>query len=132
MSKLVRVYILFVLTIALSIIGIVFFNKDSDFGLKTPVAPKKEDVRRITSIDTMKYSRDVAREKLNSSSFDEVIDKQVSEISATGATHIAIGTPYDDEFLPFLKRWVVAARKYNLKVWFRGNLSGWEEWFGYP
>ena len=27
---------------------------------------------------------------------------------------------------------MLSARKHSLKVWFRGNLSGWEEWFGYP
>ena len=84
------------------------------------------------SIDTMKYSRDTAREKLNDSSFDAVIDQQVSQIASTGATHVALATPYDEEFVPFLSRWVKAARKYNLHVWFRGNWSGWEGWFDYP
>lgn len=85
-----------------------------------------------TSIDTMKYSRDTAREKLTDPSFDTVIDKQISDIAATGATHVAIDTPYDLEFLPMLTRWLNAARKYKLKVWFRGNFSGWEGWFDYP
>ncbi len=85
----------------------------------------------VQSIDVMKYSRDIAREKLTDPSFDSVIDQQVRNIVLAGATHIAIGTPYDEEFLPFLKRWVKAARKYNLNVWFRGNWSGWEKWFGY-
>lgn len=85
----------------------------------------------IQAIDTMKYSRDPSREKLNDASFDRVIDEQVRRIAETGATHVAIGTPYDDEFLPMLARWVAAARKYNLNIWFRGNFSGWEEWFGY-
>lgn len=83
------------------------------------------------SIDTMKYSRDVAREKLRDSSYDLVIKKQVKDIAETGATHIAIGTPYDDEFIPFTKRWVDEARAQGLSVWFRGNFSGWEEWFSY-
>ena len=85
----------------------------------------------IQSIDVMKYSRDLAREKLGSPSFDQVIDKQISSIASTGATHVAIGVPYDDEFLPIMRRWVSSARKNNLKVWFRGNLSGWEGWFEY-
>ncbi len=84
------------------------------------------------SIDTMKYSRDLAREKLNDPLFDKVINDQVKAISDTGATHIAIATPYDEEFYPILKRWVIAARKNNLKVWFRGNWAGWEGWFDYP
>ncbi len=97
-----------------------------------PVAPAPKPTIVIKSIDTMKYSRDIAREKLNDPSFDSTIDKQVSDIAQTGATHVAIGTPYDSEFVPFLKRWVDSARKNHLKVWFRGNLSGWEKWFGYP
>ncbi len=85
----------------------------------------------VQTIDAMKYSRDVAREKLYDISYDQEIETQVSEIAKTGATHIGIGVPYDNEFIPFLKRWVDMARKYNLKVWFRGNMSGWEGWFGY-
>jgi hypothetical protein len=83
------------------------------------------------SIDVMKYSRDLAREKLNNPSFDKTIVQQISAIASTGATHVAIGVPYDEEFLPIMRRWVNAARANNLKVWFRGNLSGWEEWFEY-
>jgi hypothetical protein len=86
----------------------------------------------VQSIDTMKYSRDTAREKLADPGFDTVIDSQIKNIAATGATHVSIATPYDEEFIPFLKRWVMSARKYNLKVWFRGNFSGWEGWFDYP
>ncbi len=83
------------------------------------------------SIDTMKYSRDLAREKLNDPSFDAVIAKQVKDIASTGATHVAIATPYDEEFYPMLQRWVRAARREHLNVWFRGNFSGWEGWFSY-
>ncbi len=86
----------------------------------------------IQSIDTMKYSRDLAREKLKSASFEETIDAQVKNIAEAGATHVAIATPYDEEFFPFLEKWVNSARKYELKVWFRGNFSGWEGWFDYP
>lgn len=86
----------------------------------------------VQSIDTMKYSRDPSREKLRDPSYDRVIDLHVKNIAQTGATHVAIGTPYDAEFLPIMKRWVAAARRYNLNVWFRGNWSGWERWFGYP
>lgn len=85
----------------------------------------------VQSIDTVKYSRDLAREKLNDASFDETIELQVKRIAETGATHVSIGTPYDEEFLPFLTRWVEVARRHDLKVWFRGNFSGWERWFEY-
>ena len=86
---------------------------------------------QFQSIDTMKYSRDIAREKLSDPAFDSVIETQVKNIADAGAIHIAIATPYDEEFIPFLTRWVKLARKHNLSVWFRGNWSGWEGWFGY-
>ncbi|HCM37738.1 MAG: hypothetical protein UV61_C0002G0291 [Candidatus Gottesmanbacteria bacterium GW2011_GWB1_43_11] len=86
---------------------------------------------QFQSIDTMKYSRDPSREKLHDPDFVDVIRAQVKNIAATGATHVAIATPYDEEFLPILKQWVQAARDNKLKVWFRGNWSGWERWFGY-
>ena len=86
----------------------------------------------IQSIDTMKYSRDLAREKKDDKEFLDIINQQISLIKQTGATHIAIGTPYDEEFIPFLEKWVNSAREHNLKVWFRGNFSGWEGWFDYP
>src|SRR3989344_1453844 len=86
----------------------------------------------IQSIDTTKYSRDLAREKLNDDSFNEIIEFQVKQIALARASHIAISTPYDAEFAPYLVRWVGVARKNNLNVWFRGNLSGWEGWFEYP
>jgi len=87
---------------------------------------------QVQSVDTMKFSRDVARQYLDDSSFDATIDAQVKAIADTGATHVAVATPYDPEFIPFLSRWVRAARNHHLLVWFRGNLSGWENWFGYP
>src|SRR3989304_760988 len=76
----------------------------------TAGAEEKARIWPVQAIDTMKYSRDLAREKLNDPSFDAVIDEQVRIIAETGATHVAIATPYDEEFLPFLTRWVSAAR----------------------
>lgn len=94
--------------------------------------PASTGLWHFQAIDTMKYSRDVAREHLGDPSFDIVIERQVKAIADTGATHIAIATPYDEEFIPFLTRWVKSARTHGLSVWFRGNFSGWEGWFGYP
>jgi hypothetical protein len=94
--------------------------------------PPPETLWNFQAIDTMKYSRDIAREKLGDASFDAVIEMQVKNIAETGATHVAIATPYDEEFVPFLRRWVEAARRHGLYVWFRGNWSGWEGWFEYP
>lgn len=86
---------------------------------------------RVRSIDTMKFSRDLARQTLTDRALQDDIKTQVERIASTGATHVAIGTPYDNEFEPVLKMWVREARKNNLKVFFRGNFSGWEGWFGY-
>lgn len=87
---------------------------------------------KVQSIDTMKYSRDLTREKMGDPSFDAVIDAQIQAIAKTGATHVAIATPYDEKFVSMLTRWVNAARRHGQKVWFRGNFSGWEKWFDYP
>jgi len=114
--------------IALTIATIIIFA----FSAFPALAQQSGTWWEFQSIDTMKYSRDTAREHLNNSDFDQVIDTQVGNIAGAGATHVGLGTPYDAEFLPFLKRWVAAARKHNLKVWFRGNWSGWEGWFEYP
>ncbi len=94
--------------------------------------PASTGLWRFQSIDTMKVSRDQAREYLNDPRFDSVIDRQIEAIAETGATHVALATPYDEEFVPFLTRWVKSARSQGLSVWFRGNFSGWEGWFGYP
>ncbi|MBI2009893.1 MAG: hypothetical protein HYS86_01815 [Candidatus Chisholmbacteria bacterium] len=118
------------LTLGAGLVGVVLFVRMTL--TKEPVEAKFETKWwEFQSIDTMKYSRDPAWEKLNDPTFDAVIDRQVKQIAETGATHVAIATPYDEQFLPMLKRWVAVARKYGLKVWFRGNFSGWERWFGY-
>jgi hypothetical protein len=95
-----------------------------------PVKPQQKQWQ-IESIDTMKYSRDMARADLTNPKYATEAEKQVSDIAATGANYVAIDTPYDDEFLPVLQVWVRAARTHRLHVWFRGNFSGWEGWFGY-
>ncbi len=87
---------------------------------------------QIQSIDTMKTSRDKARAELYNSDFDKKIEKELTAIKNTGANYVAIDTPYDNEFIPYLKRWVKLARKTGLHVWFRGNWSEWEGWFDYP
>lgn len=126
--KISRFTIAFGIIILFIVLLVFFFTTRTAFG----PAEEKTTFWDFQSIDTMKYSRDLSREKLKDPTFDTVIDRQIRQIAETGATHVGIATPYDDEFLPILKRWVAAARKYNLKVWFRGNWSGWEEWFEYP
>lgn len=99
--------------------------------LHSSVVKANDTFFEVQSIDTMKISRDVARSKSNDATFSIFIDQVTKKIAETGATHIALATPYDNEFIPFLTKWILAARKHNLNVWFRGNFSGWEEWFEY-
>src|ERR1700704_4184060 len=82
----------------------------------------------VQSIDTMKYSRDTARNQ----DATRAIPSLVAAASLLHPTHIAIATPYDDEFIPIMKIWVSEIRKHNIKVWYRGNFASWEGWFGYP
>ena len=83
-------------------------------------------------IDTMKYSRDASREFISRTDTDVFINNELQLIKDIGANCIAIGTPYDEEFVPILTKWVSSARAHGLTVWFRGNMSGWEGWFDYP
>ena len=92
---------------------------------------KKTPLWEFMAIDTVKYSRDLTGQMIDQPEFDTVINEQVADIASLGATHIAIATPYDQVYVPFLERWVRSARNHGLKVWFRGNFSGWENWFGY-
>lgn len=92
----------------------------------------KKTLWKYQCIDTMKTSRDKARAWKNRPDLDEHIDREVAAIRDMGGNCVAISTPYDEEFLPYLTKWVKAARKYNLHVWFRGNFSSWEGWFEYP
>ena len=102
------------------------------FLLKAPTtALARSTFWEIQSIDTVKYSRDLAKEKEDDFAFAQTIDAQMKKIAEVGATHVAIGTPYDPEFTPYLRLWVNSARKYGLNIWFRGNFAGWEGWFNY-
>lgn len=128
----IRIPLIAILLLAISAVGVTILIKEQSRPFKQVALNQSQHTWEMKSIDTMKYSRDKAKERLNDRSFDSIIEAQVKAISQTGATHIAIATPYDKEFLPYLTRWVAMARKYYLNVWFRGNFSGWEGWFGYP
>lgn len=105
-------------------------NEKDDLVTKNSISASWWDFQ---AVDTMKESRDRSRELLNNPrKLQQITEEQSHQIAQTGATHIGIATPYDDEFAPVLEAWIKAARKYHLKVWFRGNWSGWEEWFEYP
>lgn len=119
---------LIILTILVATIGLSILSISTSQEI---VAQNNKSFWEFRSIDTMKISRDESREHLENESFDQTIDTYIADIAGTGATHVAIGTPYDEEFIPILARWVKSAREHNLKVWFRGNFAGWEGWFEY-
>ncbi|OGG12582.1 hypothetical protein A3D77_04550 [Candidatus Gottesmanbacteria bacterium RIFCSPHIGHO2_02_FULL_39_11] len=83
-------------------------------------------------IDTMKTSRDRARQWAGDPHVESLISKEVTLVKNLGANCIAISTPYNEEFIPYLKIWSEEAHKQNLSVWFRGNFAEWEGWFEYP
>lgn len=97
--------------------------------LRPANANESPPIWRVRSVDTMKLSRDKARAKKDDESFDDVIRREVSKIKDLGANYIALGTPYDEEFLPYLRRWVAIARENGLHVWYRGTFSSYEGWF---
>jgi hypothetical protein len=99
---------------------------------KPKVAPVQNSIWLNQCVDTMKFSRDAARELGSSPNLNSFIDNEMNLVRDIGATCVAIGTPYDEEFVPYLTAWVNKAREKGLKVWFRGNMSGWEGWFNYP
>lgn len=98
---------------------------------------KRNGTWQFASIDTMKQSRDGARDARITPAF---ISSEIRAIKELGATHVAIATPYDDEFVPILTEWVAQTRRQGLKIWFRGNFCAFdrqygtanEGWFGYP
>lgn len=128
----IRIPLIAILLLAITMVGATILIKEQSRPFRKIATNQAPHIWEMKSIDTMKYSRDKAKERLNDRSFDSIIEAQVKAIAQTGATHIAIATPYDKEFLPYLTRWVAMARKYYLNVWFRGNFSAWEGWFGYP
>lgn len=83
-------------------------------------------------IDTMKMSRDGAKSEVLKKNLQQEVTREMTIIKNLGANCVAIDTPYDEEFIPFLTAWVNGARKEKLHIWFRGNFSSWEGWFNYP
>ncbi len=125
-----REFLLIILVILILIVlGTLSIPSYPDTYVKNTRIPRLFNVQ---AIDTMKFSRDAAREAAGSpNKFNQVIEREMTLIAKAGATHAAIATPYDEEFVPVLRRWVNSARAHGLKVWFRGNFSGWENWFNY-
>lgn len=119
----------FIITFVLSFGALLFYMQEPIIVNKPVVRERHWEIR---SIDTMKYSRDRARDMKDKEEFDIIIDRQMDLIARTDANYVTIDTPYDEEFNSVLRRWVTSARKYKLSIWFRGNFSGWEGWFDYP
>lgn len=116
----------------LIVIAVILAGSGFTLPYDVPVYPiPKVQIWDVQSIDTMKYSRDKAREALDDKGYNEIIKKQIENIKATGATHVAIGTPYDSEFDTVRDLWIQEIRNQDLSVWHRGNWSGWEGWFEY-
>lgn len=129
----IRIFLFIILGI--SIITLVYFlTKTYPQGIEMTTKPAntKATIFPHTCIDTMKVSRDRARELINSPQAASIIKQHIDTIASLGATCVAIGTPYDEEFQPYMKMWITEARKAGLTVWFRGNWSSWEGWFSYP
>ncbi len=114
---------LFFIILILLVAGIAYVQ----FGKNPLNTTQPQRFWQITSVDTVKYSRDAAGD----ANVLKKIPFFLKEAAKLHVTHVAIDTPYDERFYPVLKAWVDEARKNNLKVWFRGNFSGWEGWFGY-
>ncbi len=118
--------------ILIFIFSIVFYMKSkTDQTIYQIASPTISRTWQVKSIDTMKSSRDQASAKLKDPKYYTQVDAQVRDIKETGANYVAVATPYDNDFLPILRLWIKAARKNQLKVWFRGNFSAWEGWFDY-
>src|SRR4029078_6551995 len=102
-SRIIFIFAFFSMASVLLIISLIVLNRS--------VKPMhgKSRFLKVQSIDTMKYSRDLALQALKDPQFQNTINKQMSDIAATGATHVAIGTPYDEKFYPILQKWVIAA-----------------------
>src|SRR5260221_677152 len=119
-----------ILPILILVLITVLFSCRSMFSFST--FEKPTTLWQYQCIDTMKLSRDGARSLIKKSDYQQTIKKTVDAISGMGANCIAIGTPYDEEFVPYLTDWVKASREAHLHIWFRGNFSAWEGWFSYP
>lgn len=131
-----KLWILLALIVLSVLIFLTIFFVISTKSNNSPIAPEIATpttgrVWQFRSIDTMKVSRDQAKKQLINPDFYATVDQHIKDIKNSGSNYVAIGTPYDNEFLPIIKLWVKSARKNGLNVWFRGNFSAWEGWFGY-
>lgn len=88
----------------------------------------------IRSVDTMKQSRDEAlvilkalnKNQTSAQSMLHTIDQEIQNIANLHTTHVAIGTPYDEPFLPVAKAYIASARSHGLSIFWRGNFNAYD------
>ncbi len=135
-KKILMIVILFALAVVIAAMAWFYMNKIKAepviaFSLNSQTV--QASLWQYQCVDTVKFSRDTARGwKGRQAELEALINNQMAAIKSLGANCVSLGTPYDEEFVPFLKLWVNKARENDLAVWFRGNFSGWEGWFNYP
>lgn len=110
--------------IGLLIIGALLWGV---FAVHAVVPEQKERFFDVVSFDTMKLSRDGARNP----DVTKEIPQLIAQLEKLHPTHVAIGTPYNEEFVPVMKKWTGEIHTRGMNVWFRGNFSQWEDWFDY-
>jgi len=103
-------YLILLLFIGLSI-AFFFSTPHQTSSVLIPTVPT---LWKYQCIDTMKTTRDRAREWKNRPDLYEQIDMELTAIKETGANCVAIATPYDDEFFPYLNQWIEVARRKSL------------------
>ncbi len=86
-----------------------------------PTGSRESTVPFITSVDTMKESKDTARAQLT----DAQIQATIARAAALNAEYIAVSTDWDFT-LDYLRRWVTATRAAKKHVWFRVHPAQWE------
>jgi len=78
----------------------------------------------VTSVDTMKDSKDTLTNRLS----DAQIATEVQMATSLNATHIAVDTPYDAP--DYAQRWIEAVHAAGKHVWFRPHFDQWENDYG--
>jgi hypothetical protein len=81
---------------------------------------------QVTSIDTMKDSKDTCASPMTA----EAIAQEINLTATLEVTHIAISTSYD--YPEYLTTWVNAIRAAGKQVWFRPHWNRWEGNNGQP
>jgi hypothetical protein len=92
----------------------IFYNRQRQKELQRP------EMAFITSIDTMKESKDTA---FSIQLTDTQIANDIHLCASLNPNYITVDTPYDKD--SYLARWVRAIRMTGKHVWFRSGFAGW-------